>query len=171
MSWFKMDWYTNKTPRLLNFWFDNLKIWLVLIDLLNWLWISFKVNKSYFGCDFFWLLSSSLLWLIETQYFGHCILWTSSGVSCLSGHRKDSIWEIRLNHFYVQINKAHLRKARGYSDQNIVWIHHNKDEDQNKDERPKHCVWIHHNKDEENSLKNHSQNNTHQVSSQISDSQ
>ena len=34
----------------------------------------------------------------------------------------------RLNHFYAQINRGHLRKAGGYSGQNIV-KKNNKDED------------------------------------------
>ena len=40
----------------------------------------------------FGLLSSSLLFF--SQRFGHFILQPSSGVSCLSGHRNDSTWEI-----------------------------------------------------------------------------
>ena len=35
---------------------------------------------------FFGLLSSSLLSLVETQLFDHCILLPSSGIPCLSGH-------------------------------------------------------------------------------------
>ena len=40
------------------------------------------------------LLSSSLLLLVVTQYFGHCILQPSSGVPCLSKHRNDSTRKI-----------------------------------------------------------------------------
>ena len=79
---------------------------------------------------FFEQLSSSLLLLVETQCFGRCILWLSSDVPCLSGHKNDSTWEIffklwkwvpSFNHFYVQINEGHLRKARGYSSWNVVF--------------------------------------------------
>ena len=85
---------------------------------------------------FFELFSSSLLLLVVIQGFGRCILWPSSGVPCLSGHRNNSTWEIifkvwpliiflerlvwstvkllkwfpSLNHFYAQINKEHMRK-------------------------------------------------------------
>ena len=74
------------------------------------------------------------------QNFGRCILRPSTGVPCLSGHRNDSTREVifkvwllnalfdqqsncknkflRLNHFYAQINRGHLRKARGYSGRN-----------------------------------------------------
>ena len=52
----------------------------------------------------FGLLSSSLLLLVEAQYFGPCILWPSLDVPCSLGHRNYSTWEII--GFYIS-NSSH----------------------------------------------------------------
>ena len=116
-----------------------LKLWIVFICVNFW----DETWCELFWLGFFLLLSSSLLLLVVMQCFGCCILQPSSGIPCLSGHRNNSTWWIifkikfqkwfqKLNHFYAQINEGHLRKARGYSSQNVLTYHNSQKKSQPK---------------------------------------
>ena len=65
------------------------------MDKSVWIFLN-KASCVLFWLWFFGLISSYLLWWFETQRFGRCILQPSSCVSYLSGHRKNSTWEIIL---------------------------------------------------------------------------
>ena len=86
---------------------------LICLNFLEEIW------RVLFCVLFFRLLSSSLLLLVVAQYFDCCNLRPSSDVPCLSTVKLYK-WFPRLNHFHTQINKGHLKKARGYSSQNVV---------------------------------------------------
>ena len=71
---------------------------------------------------FFGQLFSSLLLLVETQCFSHCILQSSSGVLCLSGHKNDSTWEIIFK-VWLLIKQGIQEIWRCYSNNDVIVFH------------------------------------------------
>ena len=111
---------------------------------------SFVIDRQVLFCLLILPSSNLLCWFLSVSVFGRCILRPSSGVPCLSGHRNNSnrkiifiVWLLiklgvqkwfpRLNHFYAQINRGHLRKAGGYSGRRDV-KKNKKKKTSNKDE-------------------------------------
>ena len=88
----------------------------------NFIWLNFWDDAWYILFFSFLLLSSSLLWWVETQRFGHCILWPSLGVPCLSEYRNDSTWEIIFK-VWLLIKQGVQKLWRSYSNNDVIVLH------------------------------------------------
>ena len=75
-------------------WFMQSKIYFCVYLIFMFLNFWAEAWCAAFCIWFFGLLSSFLWLLVETQCFSRCILRSSLGILCLSGHRNDSAWEI-----------------------------------------------------------------------------
>ena len=95
------------------------------------------------------------IFILETKRFGCCILWPSSGVSYLSGHRNDLTWEIifKVGLLISQVESFPCPAKQGIPEEG--W----------RIQRPKHYISTTNKIVLDNSLKNHKQNNTYEASS------
>ena len=83
-----------------------------------------RLDVYYFACDFFWLLSSFLLWRVETQHFSHYILQLSSGFPCLSVHRNDSTRKIFFK-VWLLIKQGVQELWRSYQNNDVIIFYAN----------------------------------------------